>query len=112
GEALGEQADVEAQARVAAIAALFGWREQVEEQGADAAPHDLVGDKAVARAQAAAAAAVREEHDAPCAGWQPDLAGQRCVRGADGDVTSCRRHATIPPKAACASARSSSSRPA
>ena len=46
-------------------------------------------------------------------GGRPDLAGQRCVRRDDGHLASFDRgHATAPPKAACASARSSASRPA
>ena len=58
-------------------------REEVEEQGAQARPVQRVGDEAVARAEPAAAAAVREDHDGPCVPREGQLTGKPHLVGGD-----------------------------
>ena len=60
GEAVGEQADVEPQVGGAGIHHFFLGGEQVEQERAEPGLLEPAGDGAVARAEPAAAAAMRE----------------------------------------------------
>ena len=80
-EAVGEQADVEAEVRRAQVDALLIAREQIDQQRADAAPPQHVGDVAVPRAEAARPAAVREHHQTARAVGDQQIAFQGDAAG-------------------------------
>ena len=61
---VGQQADVEAKLTRAQVDLFFLAGEQIEEQGAHAPFAKHIGDEVVTRAEAAAAAAMRKQHDA------------------------------------------------
>jgi hypothetical protein len=59
----GEQINVEAEPACALVDRLFVWREQVDQQCGQPLSNEGPGDGAIARAEAAAPAAVGEQHD-------------------------------------------------
>src|SRR2546423_56710 len=78
---LGEQADVETELGRAQVDALLVAREQIDQQRADAAPPQHVGDVAVPRAEAARPAAVREHHQTARAVGNQQIAFQGDAAG-------------------------------
>jgi hypothetical protein len=82
-QAAGEQPDVEAEFAAAQVELLLLGGEQVHQQGAEAGPLQVLGDAPVARTVAAAAAAVREQHDPVAVRGSRQVAVER--HPADGD---------------------------
>src|SRR5439155_14451771 len=80
-----QHGNVEAQVAGIALLFLLVLGEQVEEQSADARLVQVGGDGAVARAQAAAAGAVGEEHQAACARRKAQVSGEL-------DIAGCEAH--------------------
>ena len=62
-QAIGKQRDIEPQVRRVLIDVLFLGRQQVDQQRREARALERTRDELVARAVAAAAAAVREQHE-------------------------------------------------
>src|SRR5690606_1709538 len=84
-EAAGEQWDIEAQLARHRVDALLLGREQVHEERGEAAGLEACGDVAVARAEAAAARAVREDDDAARGCGQCEVAIEDGVIRGDAD---------------------------
>jgi hypothetical protein len=72
-EPVGHQLDVEAIAAVQAVALFFVFGEEIEQQCAEAGLLEQRRHVLVTRAEAAAAAAMREQHDPLRAGWNLQL---------------------------------------
>ena len=77
----GEKRNVEAMLARTEIACLLGRRQQIEKQRGDAGAVKPRGDPDVARALAAAAAAMGKQHDTFCACGNRQVSRQRCFGG-------------------------------
>src|SRR5439155_24693593 len=88
-----ENGRVEAQLRGVCIARLFLRREQIEEQRGEPLLVEDSGDGAVARTEPTAAAAVREQHDAPSVTGNAECSFERHALGTNRDVTRARHTA-------------------
>jgi hypothetical protein len=75
-ETVGQEVDVEAQRVLLHVDQLLGRGEQVDQQGGQSAPLQRGRHRSVARAPSAAAAAMREEHDAGRAAGDLEIAMQ------------------------------------
>ena len=95
-----EQVDVEPALRGDEIALLLGRRQQVEEQRAQAGLVQCGRDPAIARAVAARAAAVGEDHDPARVLRQDEVALERRVRDGDGDLLAFLQALGVPHRAA------------
>src|SRR5205823_5111512 len=87
-QAVGQQADVEAVLPRAHVDALLDFGEQIEEQGPQPVLLQAARDLLVARAVAAAAAAVREHDDRSVRRRQDEVAVQHAAR--DGELDGGR----------------------
>src|SRR5262249_26086192 len=83
-QALREQTDVESQMAARRVVPLLLLRQQIEQQSPEATQAEAARDKLVARAMAAAAAAVREDHQTLRSGGDDELALE--FDGAGGDA--------------------------
>jgi hypothetical protein len=91
-EPLGKQSDVKAVLSRMDVDFLFGAGKQIEEQGPDARALQHSRHEYVARAVAAAPAAVREENDAGGPGRHRQVPGQGCAPRLDLDLTFVDDH--------------------
>lgn len=80
----GEQGDIKSKMARVLINRFFLRREQVDQQGCQSLPVEVFRHRAIAGTEAAAAAAMREQDNAVCAGWPPQCTFQ--MDGATGNM--------------------------